>query len=132
MPRGGGEVGIPRDLAVVVGVHVHPAGCDDESAGVELLTASARNGAYRADDAVVDCHVSMASHRPRAVDHAAAPDNEIVVAHVFLPAALQQSRGDDDSISSIVTTPLYRQRRVRKSGGLAGGGGGLGGPVRSG
>ena len=52
------EVGVPGDLAVVVGVHVDPAGQHELAAGVNLLASFAHVGSDRDDAVAVDGHPS--------------------------------------------------------------------------
>jgi hypothetical protein len=81
--RGGGEVGIPEHLGVVVGVDVDEAGRHHLAAGVELLVPP-QALAHRHDAPALDGDVGPAAGRPGAVHHRATPDHERCV-HVRPP-----------------------------------------------
>src|SRR5207248_2182805 len=79
----------PGDLAVVVRVHVDPAGCHNRAVGVDLAHARAGDVADLGDDAVVDGDVTGAGGSTGAVDNGSAADDEVV--H-WLPQRLVDAR----------------------------------------
>ena len=83
VPQRRREQRVPRDLAVVVGVHVDEAGRDDEAGGVELFSTRLVDGADGGDAAVVDGDVGEHGGSPATVDHRSVADHEIV--HVAFP-----------------------------------------------
>ena len=82
MQRGGGEVGVPDRLAVVMSVDIDVAGGDEVAGGVDLLRAGAVDLADGGDAAIGDGEVAGIAGRTGAVDDAAVADDEIVCGHV--------------------------------------------------
>mgnify|MGYP003694434243 CR=1 FL=1 len=70
---------IPHHLRVVVGMDVDEAGRDHEPVGVDRLCGGAFRLAERGDAAAPDPDVATHAWPSRAVDHGAAPDDEIEV-----------------------------------------------------
>ena len=76
--RGRIQLGIPRDLAVVVGVNVDETGCHDPPGGVDLLAARALDPwRHLHDHAVAHRHVGRAAGRTGAVHHCPVADHKI-------------------------------------------------------
>ena len=71
------HVGVPRGLAVVVGVDVDPARCDQHAVGVDGAVGGAHVVTHRHDAPVGDRKVGSARRSARTVDHGAVPDDEI-------------------------------------------------------
>src|SRR4029453_18164819 len=63
------EVGVPRDLAVVVGVDVDPARRHELAARVELAARGTEIGPHRGDALAIDRDVRLARRGAAAVDH---------------------------------------------------------------
>jgi hypothetical protein len=72
------QLGVPGDLAVVVGVDVDPAGCDNEAVGVELAVAALGDTADLGDAAAVHRHVGGDRRRAGAVHDGPPTDHELV------------------------------------------------------
>src|SRR5581483_5506552 len=89
VPRRRRDLGVPRHLAVVVRVHVDPAGRHDRTVGVDLARARAGDVADLGDHAVVDGDVTGTDGTARAVDNGSAADDQVV--HL-LPQMLVESR----------------------------------------
>src|SRR5262249_51615590 len=73
------RVRVPRCLAVVVGVNVDEARRHDAAFGVDLLGAGARDLADCRDASVPDGDIGLARLSPRAVDHRAVTDDEVIL-----------------------------------------------------
>ena len=54
MPARGREIGVPRDLAIVVGVDVDKAGCHDQAGRFDFARRSAELAANCGDDTTRD------------------------------------------------------------------------------
>jgi hypothetical protein len=83
VPRRGREVGIPRRLAVVVGVDVDPAGCDQTTLGIDDACGGADVVAgigvdNSGDHPVGHRHVGNAAGSTGAVDEKSPTDHEIM------------------------------------------------------
>ena len=63
---------VPADLAVVVGVHVDPAGRDDRAVGVDRLVGSFVDRAANLDDHAV-AHADVTGRRSRPVPSTIVP-----------------------------------------------------------
>ena len=74
----GSEVGVPGGLAVVVRVHVHESGRDQQPAGVDLPAARPDVAADCRDGLAVDCDVGDALRGTGAVYYDAAADDKVV------------------------------------------------------
>jgi hypothetical protein len=88
VPRRGGELRVPRGLAVVVGVDVDPARHHHMPLGVDLAVAPGVGRARRADRhdaAAVERQVAHHRRGPGAVDHQPVADHQL--GHVALPSA---------------------------------------------
>ena len=72
------EQRIPHRLAVVMGVHVDPAGRDHEARGVDLALAGALLAADRGDAAACDRDVAGERRFAGAVDDGAAANDDVV------------------------------------------------------
>jgi len=81
MPRGRREVRVPRDLTVVVGVHVDPAGGDEPALGVNLLPAPAGDRPHGGDAVPVDGHIGDPPRRSGPVDDETATDHDVMLIH---------------------------------------------------
>ena len=77
MPAGRREQGIPRRLAIVVGVNVHPAGCHGHAGGVDLAAALAGHLADLDDAIAVDGDITHEGLSARPVDNGPAPDDQV-------------------------------------------------------
>ena len=76
--RGGVELAVPRDLAVVVGVDVHEPGRDDAPGGIDRLRCRLVNGLRDPDDApVLHGHVGPPGRRARSVDDCPVLDDDV-------------------------------------------------------
>ncbi len=78
VPGGRREHGIPGRLAVIVRVHVDPARRDDPAVGLDLAPARPCLAADLDDPVALNGHVAGESRRSRAVDDAAAANDQIV------------------------------------------------------
>ena len=78
VPEGRREQRIPGDLTVEVGVDVDEAGCDQETVGVDFLTAQVVDLADGSDDTVVNRDIRLARGRARAVHDQSVANHEIV------------------------------------------------------
>ena len=78
VPARRGHLRIPRDLAVVVGVDVHPAGGEEKTVGIEPAPARAAVPSNRGDAAVIDGHVPGARGPARAIDDDRVTDDQVV------------------------------------------------------
>ena len=82
MPRGGGAIGIPTDLSVVVGVQIDEPGRHDEPGGVDYPLRNAIGAAADFDDAAVfDPQIALVARHPRAVHDRAPRDVQVVFVH---------------------------------------------------
>src|SRR5581483_3311066 len=88
VPRRRCDLGVPRDLAVVVRVHVDPARRHHGTVGVDLTRPRAGDVADLGDHAVVDGDVTGTDGPARAVDNGSAADDQVV--HL-LPQILVES-----------------------------------------
>ena len=79
------QVGIPRDLAVIVRVDVDEAGCHQQTRGIDLVAATPGDGADRTDAVPVDRNVSLPWRGAGAVDDHAPTDHQIVISHSRSP-----------------------------------------------
>ena len=78
VPTGRREQRIPRDLSVEVRVDVHEAGSDDQSRGIDCLSAISFDPSDGNDRAIINGHIALESGRARAVYYGAVPNNEVV------------------------------------------------------
>ena len=78
MPTGRREVGVPGDLAVVVGVHVHPTWGDERAVGVDFALARAGLAAHLRDERAIDGDVTYAAWRTTAVNEGAISNDDVV------------------------------------------------------
>ena len=78
MPARRREQRVPHRLAVVVRVHVDPAGRDQQAVGVDLAPGRALLAADRGDPAVRDRHVAGERRLAGAVDDGAAANDDVV------------------------------------------------------
>ena len=81
VPARRGELGVPRRLAVVVGVDVDVAGRHEGAVGVDLAATAAIDLADGGDHPVVDGHISGAARLPGPIDDATGTNDEIVNSH---------------------------------------------------
>ncbi len=72
------EVRVPGGLTVEVRVHVDEPGRDERTVGIELAAGESADAADLHDDAILDRDVGSSRRRAGAVDHGAAPDDEVV------------------------------------------------------
>ncbi len=91
VPARRGHVGIPRGLAVVVGVDVDPPRHQDEAVAVDLSTPALGDVAHFGDELAVDGDIGRTSRPPGAVDDRGPPNNEIV--HNGQPTARRICQG---------------------------------------
>ena len=80
VPRRRRDIGVPRGLAVVVRVNIHPARGDQQAIRVKFGAARTRYLADDGDDSVVDGDIRRSGRSACAVDHGA-PANYQVVRH---------------------------------------------------
>ena len=78
VPARGRHLGIPGDLAVVVGVDVDPARGHKQALRVDLAPGRAVDHPDFGDDGAVDGDVAVAERAARAVGDGAAPDDQVV------------------------------------------------------
>ena len=78
VPAGGGHVGVPSGLAVVVGVDIDPAWGDEVSVGVDFAFAFLGDIADSGDFAVKDGDIAVEGGLAGAVDDFGVADNEVV------------------------------------------------------
>ena len=78
MPTGRCEVGVPGDLAVVVGVHVHPTWGDERAVGVDFALARAGLAAHLRDERAIDGDVARAARCATAVNEGAVANDDVV------------------------------------------------------
>jgi hypothetical protein len=83
VPGGRRQHRVPGRLAVIVGVHVDPAGGDQQSVGIDLALARPGLAADRGDAAIVDGDIAAERRLAAAVDDLAATDHGVV--HRSLP-----------------------------------------------
>ena len=117
MAGGGREIGVPGRLAVVVGVNVHEAGCDQQPVGIDFTAARADVGADRCDDLAVDCDVCDAFWGTIAVDYGAVADDQVVHDRKF--AGVDGNRiGDAVAyyVRSFCTLPILGGCRAQPAG----------------
>ena len=69
---------IPHRLAVIVRVHVDPAGRDQKPRGVDLPPGRSEPAADRGDPVAFDGHVTRKCRFAGAVDNVAAANNDVV------------------------------------------------------
>ena len=92
-----GEIGIPGELAVVVGMDVDPPRGHDVARGVDGAVRWPEVGTNGDDGVAVDCDVSRESRSPGTVHHSSIGDDEIMHCHsvslppVSLPLAINVS-----------------------------------------
>ncbi len=72
------DLRVPGDLAVIVGVDVHPAGRDEKAVGLNDAPGRSLDLAHRGDDAPVDGDVTRSGRTPRSVGDGAAADDQVV------------------------------------------------------
>ena len=78
MPARRRQQRVPHRLAVVMGVHVDPAGRDHEAGGVDVAPGRALLAADRRDAAARDRHVAGESRLAGAIDDGAAANDDVV------------------------------------------------------
>ncbi|MBA7468283.1 hypothetical protein ES707_03526 [subsurface metagenome] len=83
MPARGRQQRIPHRLAVVMGVHVDPAGGHHQAGGIDVAFGGAELAADRCDLAAFDGDVASEGGFARAVDDGAAANDDVV--HASLP-----------------------------------------------
>ncbi len=87
VPRRRGELGVPGDLAVVVGVDVDPSRGHQEAAGLDDLGGTALDRAHVGDAAGIDRDIGCTCRRAGSVDECPALDDQVVHGnHRFTPA----------------------------------------------
>ena len=78
VPARGRDQRVPHRLAVVMGVHVDPAGRDQEARGVDLALAGALLAADAGDASARDRHIPGEWRLAGAVDNGAAANDDVV------------------------------------------------------
>jgi hypothetical protein len=78
MPRRAGDLRVPADLGVVMGVRIDEAGGDDQSVGVNRLLRSILDLSDFRDDALLDRNIGQALRRAGSVHYRSVFDQQVV------------------------------------------------------
>jgi hypothetical protein len=89
------EQRIPRDLTVVVRVHVDPSGQHQQVTRVDLALAAPADIAHRAHCAGVDRHVALEARRAGAVDDRSVPDHQVMHGDISSAQRSAEGKGGD-------------------------------------
>ena len=122
VPARGGEHRVPRDLAVVVRVHVDEAGRDEEPVRVDHLACVVAHGSDLADAPAVDGDVGTEGRRSRAVDDRPATNHQIMHETPYCSAPARAGRYPDGTAGVVAQTVWTRTdppevRRLERSAG---------------
>ena len=97
MPAGGGTDGVPGQLRIKMGVHVHEARCDEPILSVDGATGSADISTHRHDRVAVDGHIGPPGLGPGPIDDHPPGDHQIMHAPT-VPASPRSMPLDSSNI----------------------------------